>query len=118
MLCNGYKFYAFDISYSFRCIVKNGFLIFSPVKARCKLTNTVKFQIILHLNLCRVSLGVYLNWLFVIMKSYCKVNFRQRNRNNNNNATALTDQQLTSLKSIHFSLCVGIITPEVFCLYL
>ena len=37
------------------------------------------------LSFSRVFSEVDVNWLFVIMKSYVKVNFKDNNDNNNNN---------------------------------
>ena len=45
----------------------------------------MNLQTVLCLSFSRVSLEIDVNWLFVIIKSYVKVNFKERNNNNNNN---------------------------------
>ena len=67
-------------------------LYFSPLKGRCWHRNkmvswfitVMNFQTVLYLSFSPVLLGVDVNWLFVIIKSYVKVNFKERNNNNNN----------------------------------
>ena len=45
----------------------------------------MNLQTVLYLNFSRLFFEVDVNWLFVIMKSYVKVNFKERNYNNNIN---------------------------------
>ena len=45
----------------------------------------MNLQTLLCLSFSRVFSEVDVNWLFVIMKSYVKVNFKDNNDNNNNN---------------------------------
>ena len=49
--------------------------IFFPAKVRHKVRNILKLRITLSQNLCWVSWEVEINRFFVIVKSYCKVNF-------------------------------------------
>ena len=44
----------------------------------------MNFQTVLYLSFSPVLLGVDVNWLFVIIKSYVKVNFKEKNDNDDN----------------------------------
>ena len=72
---NGCKFYVFVIHYSFCFIVKYYLSRFSPMQTR-SLEILQRFRLVFKRICAEFGSEVDINWLSVIMKSYCKVNLK------------------------------------------
>ena len=64
----------------------------------------MNLQTTLCLHYLEFSWEIDVNWLFVIMKSYVKVNFKERNNNNNNNTKFRKFQlRLSNFQNTHLN---------------